>query len=167
MAAPGAQSSCPIAGTLALVGEKWTLLILRDIHRGICRFNDLEESLGCPRAILSARLRKLVEHGVLAVAPYRDPGRRARSAYVLTAKGRDLVVVLAALQQWGLRHLPKVSEVLSTPVHLGCGSPVTAGLSCSRGHRVDADSVVPAGAADVPAGAAEEVAPAPTRATAR
>ncbi|MBE6474459.1 MAG: helix-turn-helix transcriptional regulator [Actinomyces succiniciruminis] len=137
----GPQTTCPIAASLELLGEKWTLLILRDIHRGICRFSDLEESLGCPRSVLSARLRKLVEHDILRAEPYREPGRRQRHAYTLSTKGRDLALVLAALQQWGLKHLPDVAPIAPEPVHLGCGSPVEARLSCRRGHHVDAEDV--------------------------
>ena len=92
------NTSCPIAATLEVLGEKWTLLILRDICRGINRFNDLEASLGCPRNLLSTRLKKLVDHGILLEESYQEPGRRARTAYVLSNKGEDLALVLCALQ---------------------------------------------------------------------
>ncbi|WP_202616254.1 winged helix-turn-helix transcriptional regulator [Actinomyces sp. 432] len=137
----GPQTTCPIAASLELLGEKWTLLILRDVFQGIHRFSDLEESLGCPRSILSARLRKLVEHGVLQVEPYQEPGRRQRHAYTLSAKGRDLALVLAALQQWGLKYLPNVAPIAPDPVHVDCGSPVEARLACRRGHYVAADAI--------------------------
>lgn len=136
------STSCPIAATLEVLGEKWTLLILRDIYRGINRFNDLEASLRCPRNLLSARLKKLVDHGVLLEERYHEPGRRARMAYVLSDKGEDLALVLCSLQQWGLKHLPQNMNSVSYS-HASCEAPVSAALICARGHRIEADSLIP------------------------
>ncbi|WP_314334970.1 helix-turn-helix domain-containing protein [Rothia dentocariosa] len=136
------NTSCPIAATLEVLGEKWTLLILRDIYRGINRFNDLEASLGCPRNLLSTRLKKLVDHGILLEESYQEPGRRARTAYVLSNKGEDLALVLCALQQWGVKHLPQNMNSISYH-HASCDAPVSAALICAQGHRVEAESLIP------------------------
>lgn len=92
---------CPIARSLDQVGEWWTLLIIRDVHRGRRRFCELLESLGVARNILSARLKRLVGCGILELRPARDGG--AYQEYDLTEKGRDLVIVLEALDRWGTR----------------------------------------------------------------
>jgi DNA-binding HxlR family transcriptional regulator len=84
------------------IGDWWTLLILRDAFKGIGRFNAIQKSLAIPRNILTARLRMLVERGILAIAPASD-GSVYRE-YVLTDRGRDLIPVLLALRQWGERH---------------------------------------------------------------
>lgn len=93
---------CSIARTLEIVGERWTLLIVRDAFRGIRRFDDLQESLGISRNVLAERLARLVDEGVLERVRYQE--RPERFEYVLTAKGRELRVALAALRQWGDNH---------------------------------------------------------------
>ena len=93
---------CSIARALEIVGERWTLLIVRDAFRGISRFDDFQESLGISRNVLTERLARLVDEGVLERVPYQQ--RPERFEYVLTAKGAELRVALAALRQWGDRH---------------------------------------------------------------
>lgn len=88
-----------------VIGDRWALLILREAFYGISRFEDLRADLEAPRAILAERLRLLVKSGILARHPYQEPGSRVRSEYRLTAKGRELALVLLALMQWGDRHL--------------------------------------------------------------
>ncbi|CAM3741498.1 hypothetical protein BOSP111201_23360 [Bordetella sputigena] len=95
-------SPCAIARTLDCIGDWWTLLILRDAFKGIGRFNAIQKSLGIPRNILTARLRMLVDRGILAIAPASDGS--VYQEYVMTERGRDLVPVLAALRDWGERH---------------------------------------------------------------
>ena len=95
-------SPCPIARALDCIGDWWTLLILRDAFKGIRRFNAIQKSLEIPRNILTARLRMLVERGILSIAPASDGS--AYREYVLTERGRDLVPVLKALRQWGESH---------------------------------------------------------------
>ncbi len=92
---------CSIARSLDQVGEWWSLLIVRDVFRGKRRFGELLDSLGLARNILSARLKRLVECGVLEMQPAGDGG--PYKEYALTAKGRDLIVTLIALEQWGNR----------------------------------------------------------------
>jgi DNA-binding HxlR family transcriptional regulator len=98
--------SCPINRSLSVLGERWTLRILREATLGATRFGEFRERLGIAPDVLSDRLGALVEHGVLERVPYREPGARAREAYRLTESGRELSVLMSALGQWGHRHLP-------------------------------------------------------------
>jgi DNA-binding HxlR family transcriptional regulator len=100
------DSTCAIERTLCVVGERWTPLILREAVSGVTRFAQFRERLGVAPDVLAARLATLVEHGVMTRAPYREPGARTRLDYQLTDAGRELCVVLGALQQWGDEHLP-------------------------------------------------------------
>ena len=95
--------NCSIARTLEVVGERWTLLIVRDVFLGLRRFDRLQESLGIARNVLADRLNRLVEQGILERVPYSK--RPPRFEYRLTAKGRELNVALTALRQWGDKHL--------------------------------------------------------------
>ncbi|UXC38329.1 helix-turn-helix transcriptional regulator [Cupriavidus gilardii] len=96
---------CSIAGTLALIGEKWSMLILRDVLSGVSRFDDFLSRLQCSPAVLSARLKTLTEAGLLRRVSYREPGARARFAYRPTRAAVELLPVLIGLMQWGDRHL--------------------------------------------------------------
>jgi DNA-binding HxlR family transcriptional regulator len=128
---------CAVAESLELVGERWTLLIVRDLIRGPARFQDLRTQLpGIPTRLLSERLKLMVEHGLVARTLYSDYPPRAR--YALTDKGRDLGLVVGALATWGSRHLRRRSGA----VHTECGQPVDVVLHCSRcDERVAPDSV--------------------------
>lgn len=90
---------CPIASALEVVGERWTLLIVRDVFDGLRRFDQLQSSLGIARNVLAARLGRLVEEGVLERVPYSERPRRYE--YRLTKKGRELEPALTALRRWG------------------------------------------------------------------
>jgi len=102
---------CSIAAALESVGERWSFLILRAAFNGLHHFEEFQSTLGIARNILSNRLTRLVEHGILAREP--DPADRRRISYQLTEKGRDLLPVLVSLRQWGERW---VSEAPSNPV---------------------------------------------------
>ncbi|HYY04475.1 MAG TPA: helix-turn-helix domain-containing protein [Gaiellaceae bacterium] len=95
--------NCSIARALEVVGERWTLLIVRDVFLGLRRFDQLQESLGIARNVLTDRLNRLVEEGVLERVRYSE--RPERFEYRLTAKGRELTVALTALRQWGDKYL--------------------------------------------------------------
>ena len=99
------RSGCSVAGTLAVVGEKWSLLVLREAFLGVRRFADFQRVLGAPKAVLSDRLGTLVAQGILRRVPYQADGERQRHEYRLTPKGRDLYPTLVALMQWGDRYL--------------------------------------------------------------
>lgn len=102
----GGDERCPIARSLDVLGEKWTLMIVRDALAGSTRFTQFQQSLGVPREVLTARLGSLVEGGVLERTSYKPEGGRARDEYVLTDAGRDLSLVLLALAGWADRHRP-------------------------------------------------------------
>ncbi|MFE9206648.1 winged helix-turn-helix transcriptional regulator [Micromonospora sp. NPDC007230] len=103
---PAPRSDCAIAGTLDLLGDRWSLLIVRDLlFRGELRFADLATSAeGVPTNTLADRLRRLEESGILARRPYSERPRRYQ--YRLTERGRDLAPVLDAIATWGVTHLP-------------------------------------------------------------
>ncbi|MGC4942267.1 winged helix-turn-helix transcriptional regulator [Kribbella sp. DT2] len=127
--------NCSIARTLEIVGEKWTLLVLREAFYGVRRFADFLTAIGCARNILSDRLATLVEHDVLERCSYREAGQRERYEYRLTAKGLDLLPAVVALMQWGDRYL---ADGQRPPVHIthrGCDAPVRAEIVCATGHR--------------------------------
>ncbi|MBT1598474.1 MULTISPECIES: winged helix-turn-helix transcriptional regulator [Curtobacterium] len=102
----GGDERCPIARSLDVLGEKWTLMIVRDALGGSTRFSQFQQSLGIPREVLTARLASLVDGGVLERTTYKPEGARAREEYVLTGAGRDLSLVLLALGGWADRHRP-------------------------------------------------------------
>ena len=95
--------NCSIARTLEIVGERWTLLIVRDALLGLCRFDQFQQSLGIARNVLTDRLNRLVEEGILERVRYSE--RPERFEYTLTRKGRELGIALAALRQWGDKHV--------------------------------------------------------------
>jgi len=103
--APVDLTNCSIAATLSLVGEKWTILILRDVFSGVRRFDDFLQRLQCSPAVLSARLKTLMEAGLLRKVSYKEPGERERFAYHPTRAAVDLLPVLVGLMQWGDAHL--------------------------------------------------------------
>src|ERR671929_1127345 len=104
------RSGCSVAGTLAVVGEKWSLLVLREAFLGVRRFADFQRILGAPRAVLTDRLATLVEQGVLRRVPYQAEGERQRHEYRLTEKGIDLYPTLVALMEWGDRYLAEGND---------------------------------------------------------
>lgn len=119
---------------MEILGEKWTVVVLREIFNGIRRFDDMRVRTGIPRQVLADRLAMLVEHGILRREPYREPGARARNEYRLTPKGLDLYPVLAAVRDWGDRYLADPAGSPLTLVHEGCGREVHAVLQCDDGH---------------------------------
>jgi DNA-binding HxlR family transcriptional regulator len=97
------SSTCPVARSLDVVGQWWSLLIVRDAMLGVKRFSEFERRLGMAKNILTVRLKKLVEEGILRVVPASDGS--AYREYELTRKGEDLLPVMVALRQWGDRYL--------------------------------------------------------------
>ncbi|HEX7637839.1 MAG TPA: helix-turn-helix domain-containing protein, partial [Burkholderiaceae bacterium] len=92
-------AGCPVARPLDAIGDGWSLLIVRDAFDGLTRFGEFQKSLGAAKNILAARLRNLVEHGILETVAAGDGG--PHQEYVLTDKGRALFPLLVALRQWG------------------------------------------------------------------
>ena len=102
----GGDERCPIARALDVLGEKWTLMVVRDALAGSTRFSDFQSSLGIPRDVLADRLDTLVATGVMARQPYKPANGRTREEYVLTPAGNELSLVLLALGDWADRHRP-------------------------------------------------------------
>lgn len=130
------RSRCSVAGTLAVVGEKWSLLVLREAFLGVRRFADFQRVLGAPRAVLTDRLNTLVEQGILRRVPYQAEGERQRHEYRLTQKGVDLHPVLVALMRWGDQYLAEDGEAALELRHRDCGEPVHQVLVCEAGHQL-------------------------------
>ncbi|MCF6744753.1 helix-turn-helix transcriptional regulator [Blastococcus sp. KM273128] len=141
------RSRCSVAGTLSVVGEKWSLLVLREAFLGVRRFGDLQQALGAPKAVLTDRLATLVREGVLTREPYRAEGERQRHEYRLTDKGRDLYPALVALMAWGDRWLADGPPPLALE-HRDCGAAVRVALVCDDGHEVGGPREVRARAAE-------------------
>lgn len=120
---------CSIAATLEVVGDPWTLLILRDAFSGVKRFEQWQEHLGVARNVLAARLKTLVAHGVME--PRRYSERPPRQEYVLTQKGRDLSPVLLTMAEWGERHVYGTGKGPVNFVHTTCGQEFHPRLACS------------------------------------
>ncbi len=132
-----AGQECALASALEVLGERWTLLIVRDAFFGVRRYSDWVARLDIPRAVLSERLRGLVANGVLARRD--DPGHAGRTMYELTAAGEELWPALHALIAWGDRHRRPSTNAYR---HAACGTELGPGAACP------ACGVVPA-AADV------------------
>ena len=115
-------AKCPIARALDVIGDWWSLLIVRDAFLGKRRFGEFQKSLGLAKNILCARLQKLVSHGVLETVPASDGS--AYQEYVLTEKGRGLYIVLVALRQWGESCLFEEGELNLLLVDRESGQPV-------------------------------------------
>ena len=130
---------CPIDRAVELVGNRTALLLLREIFYGASRFDSLVKRVGVTEAVAAQRLRQLVDIGVLAKEPYREPGQRTRYAYVLTEPGHELLPVLLALHQWGATHARGGGP---TVTHADCGESVKVEVRCAAGHAVDEKDVL-------------------------
>jgi DNA-binding HxlR family transcriptional regulator len=124
--------NCSVKRTLDVVGEKWTLLVLREAFYGARRFEDFRRRVGCARNVLSERLGTLVDAGLMVREPYREPNQRTRHEYRLTEKGIDLLPALVALMHWGDRWEADAEGPPVEVVHRECGHPVETILRCSR-----------------------------------
>lgn len=136
MHVPFRVDNCSIERTLDIVGEKWTFLVLREAFSGVRRFADMQAITGAPRQVLSARLARLVDEGLLRKEPYREPGQRQRDEYRLTEKGRDLYPLLVALMHWGDKHLAGDEGPPVLLTHRDCGAPIELHFRCGEGHEV-------------------------------
>jgi DNA-binding HxlR family transcriptional regulator len=139
---------CSVAQCLEVVGEWWSMLIIRDAFLGVTRFDQFQERLGISRNILNQRLARLVEEGILDKVPYSE--HPPRYDYRLTAIGRDLWPVLTAMRQWGDKHAAPDGPPLEL-VHKACGKVSQAVMTCSVcGERLTARDVrAKRGAGDV------------------
>jgi DNA-binding HxlR family transcriptional regulator len=136
-----ADMNCSVAQTLEVVGEWWSMLIVRDAFFGVRRFEDFHQRLGIARNVLTTRLQHLVDHGVLERRQYSE--RPPRHEYRLTEKGRDLYPVLVTMLQWGDKWAAQAGPPI-TLSHKGCGGPADAVLSCATcGERLGPRDIVP------------------------
>lgn len=124
------SQTCSIAGTLEVVGERWSLLIVRNVFLGLRRFDEIQENLGIARNVLQTRLTRLSEQGVLERVRYQE--RPERFEYRLTEKGLDLWPTIVALMQWGDRYTAPDAGPPVLLEHRGCGGRVDAHRTCER-----------------------------------
>jgi DNA-binding HxlR family transcriptional regulator len=131
-----ADSRCSIARALSVVGDRWTLLLIREAFLGARRFEDYRENTGAARHLVSERLSLLVEQGVLDRVQYQD--RPVRFEYTLTDKGKDLYPVILSLLAWGDRWMAHKDGPSLALVHQPCGATLTPQLRCPRcARRID------------------------------
>ena len=123
------DQNCSIARSLEVLGDRWTILIMRDAFMRVRRFEDFQRNLGVARNVLTDRLGRLVEEGILERVAYQD--RPARFEYRLTEKGIDLWPVMMSLLQWGDRHYPAQDGPPVLIRHRDCGGELTSHLTCS------------------------------------
>ncbi|MHB8490868.1 MAG: winged helix-turn-helix transcriptional regulator [Solirubrobacteraceae bacterium] len=126
---------CTIARSLDVIPTRSAFLILREAFYGTTRFDDFATRVGISEPATAARLRELVDDGLLAREDYRDPGQRTRQRYRLTDKGADLLPALVALMRWGDRWLDDRGGPVELR-HRGCGERVGVELRCAGGHEV-------------------------------
>jgi DNA-binding HxlR family transcriptional regulator len=151
---------CSIARTLEVVGERWALLILREVFLGIRRFDQMQQHLGIARNILADRLRTLVADGILEQRQYQE--RPPRYEYRLTERGIDLYPALMMLMAWGDKHLSGRRGPALALEHKGCGHATTLAVACGEcGERVTARDIRPLPGPGAPRKARR---PSPTRA---
>jgi DNA-binding HxlR family transcriptional regulator len=129
---------CSIEKTMALVGTKSAMLIMREAYYGTTRFDDFARRVGITKAATSTRLSELVDAGLLTKQPYQEPGQRSRDEYVLTDAGTEFMPVVWAMFEWGRKHLSDAGLRLT---HLDCGADATVEIRCANGHDVPADEL--------------------------
>jgi len=134
-ATPSTPRRCSIAGALDVVGEKWSLLVVRELFLGVRRFSDIAANTGAPRDILTARLRRLEELGVITRRAYSE--RPPRHEYVLTDAGKDLRPVIMALKHWGDTHV--TGEPLPPVLEHSCGAAFEPRMACAACGEVISD----------------------------
>jgi DNA-binding HxlR family transcriptional regulator len=127
-------ANCTIGATVDILGERPTFLVLREAFNGVRRFDDMQHRTGMPRQVLSQRLARLVDEGLLRRVPYQEAGQRRRYEYRLTEKGMDLYPVLVALMEWGDKYAvgPDGPQVVLR--HRDCGEPIGLQVACEAGH---------------------------------
>ncbi|RVJ47743.1 winged helix-turn-helix transcriptional regulator [Sinorhizobium meliloti] len=131
---------CPSARSLDVIGDWWSLLIVRDAFDGVTRFGEFQKSLGIARNILTARLRTLIDRGILEAVPISQGG--ARQEYRLTQMGRDLFPVMVALRHFGERHLFAPNEKRSKLVERSTGQPIRLDVRTEDGRPVNSEETV-------------------------
>jgi DNA-binding HxlR family transcriptional regulator len=125
------NDNCSVARTLEIIGDRWSVLVLREAFLGVRRFEVIQRHLGIARNVLTDRLNRLVDAGILVRVPYQE--RPPRSEYRLTDAGIELWPTIVALLQWGNKHLPETGErQLISIEHKDCGEVTTFSLVCDH-----------------------------------
>jgi DNA-binding HxlR family transcriptional regulator len=130
------SETCAVSAAVDIIGDRWSLLILREVFFGVTRFDDFHSGLGISRSVLTSRLDDLVRAGVLRRKPYRVEDDRTRLEYRPTRAGVELLPSVVALMRWGAQHAMSRPPVMSTR-HTECGAEVDAVLRCRSGHIVE------------------------------
>lgn len=131
------MDNCTVGRAMAVLGERWTFVVLREVFNGVRRFEEMRDHTEIPRQVLTNRLALLTREGILRRVPYQEPGFRSRDEYRLTEKGFDLYPVLVAVLEWGDRWLADPEGSPVQIAHRSCEHPVSLQLSCSDGHIID------------------------------
>jgi DNA-binding HxlR family transcriptional regulator len=132
------RGGCTIAKAMEVVGNRSAILLMREAFYGTTRFDDFAQRVGVSEPVAAARLKELVELGLLERHPYQEPGQRKRLEYRLTEMGADLFPVLVALMQWGDRWLGQAGVEMH---HHDCGGSVRAELRCEKGHGLEVGDI--------------------------
>ena len=127
-------ANCSIGAAVGIIGERQTFLVLPEAFNGVRRFDDMQRRAAAPRQVLSSRLGRLVDEGILRKVPYQEPGQRPRSEYRLTEKGIELFPVIAALLAWGDKYAGAPDGPAVQLTHRDCGAAVGLQLACADGH---------------------------------
>jgi DNA-binding HxlR family transcriptional regulator len=138
------DTNCPIVRTGAMLGERWVFAVLRAAYFRARTFEDYLAATGIARNVLSDRLRRLVEYGILEKRPYEQTANRVRHEYRLTEAGLDLYPIVVAMMQWGNKHAGFENGPPMVLRHRGCGSITDPQLVCSEcGEEVTARDMEP------------------------
>ncbi len=138
---PIPPDSCNLARAISLIGDRWTLLILRAALYGVRRFDDFQSELGCPRTVLSGRLKMLVDEGLVTKRAYKAPGKRTRPEYVLSDMGMSLRPILIGLTQWGDAWLGGGEAAPISFTRAGSKSSIRAAFVDKDGREVSPDQI--------------------------
>jgi DNA-binding HxlR family transcriptional regulator len=128
--------NCTVQRALRVLGDRWSFVVLREVFNGIRRFEDMRTRTAIPRQVLTERLARLVDEGLLRREPYREAGQRQRHEYRLTSKGLDLYPVFVALNEWGSAYYSDAEGSPLTFLHRGCLGEVSTSLRCELGHTI-------------------------------
>jgi len=133
---------CSIIGTVQALGDVWSILVLREVFLGARRFNDMQADLGISRSVLSDRLARLVDLGVIRAVPYQEPGDRVRHEYRATRKGVGLLPLVMALKSWGDEYVNTGTESVRI-VHRETGEEVRLEFRTASGRKVEPNEMAP------------------------
>ena len=131
------SATCSIAKTAQILGDRWSVLVVRNLFNGVRRFDALQQHLGIARDVLTKRLALLVDEGIVERRAYQPEGARTRHEYALTPAGRDLRTVMVALMDWGDAHRPGEDGPPMSLRHRDCGGEIHAHLTCAAGHEIE------------------------------